>query len=129
MLKLLRGAYQKRLVPHNMLNELTQLYHTTIQLVERIDEVESEQLLDLLELRNVVIMELEQQSNLSEAEKEKLRDICGFDPLIARRMNSLKEEASQVLEKIKQTQIQKKVYEQTYDQAYSSESYFFDQKK
>ncbi|WP_042170059.1 hypothetical protein [Paenibacillus gorillae] len=111
-----------------MLKELTELYDTTLLMVERIDEIEPDQLLMLLDLRSDVIMKLELQPVISIAEKERLTEIGKFDSLITGRMNDLKEEASQALEKIKQTQIQKKVYEQAYDNAYVTESYFFDQK-
>lgn len=108
-----------------MSNQLEQLFETTKQLAEQIEEAEEEQLLNLINNRDVVLSNLQSQAKVTEKDKQILKEICSFDPIILAKMNGLKDEASQGLDKIKRSRIQKDVYEQSY----SAESYFIDKKK
>lgn len=108
-----------------MIVELIQLHETTVRLVARIEEVELEELMALLETRDHLISKLIPHTSLTEEVKQVIRKICGYDQVIVSRMCSLKDEAAQELDRINKTRIQKK----TYDQSYSSSSYFIDQIK
>lgn len=107
-----------------MHTSITILYDTTMKLVSYIDSTETEQLLNLIELRENVIRALGAQDNLSTEERDILREIVRFDDLIASRMMVLKDETANKLNNLKRTKVQKNKYEQ----AYISESYFIDKK-
>lgn len=108
-----------------MMANIANLYDTTMRLVERIDEADSDELSNLIELRDEIIHELQLISVIPEDGKQMLRKIGEFDEVIFTRMNGLRDEASRGLEKIKKTRMQKQVYEQSY----VPESYFVDRKE
>ncbi|ANY66969.1 hypothetical protein BBD42_11180 [Paenibacillus sp. BIHB 4019] len=102
-----------------------ELYVKTKQVVEQLDHAESDDLLALIELRENVINQLETGLIVSEEQKQLLRDIGGFDEVLLAKMQLLKDEASQGLNKLNNNRLQKQVYEQ----AYASESYFIDRRE
>ncbi|MUT65011.1 hypothetical protein [Paenibacillus sp. NEAU-GSW1] len=104
---------------------LERLYETTLSLSQRLDMADSDELAALVELRDEVIRNLELKSNITDTEKRMLKEIGELDEAVVFRMIALKEEAAQAINKMSQSRLQKKGYQN----AYAAESFFFDTKK
>ncbi|OXM14123.1 hypothetical protein [Paenibacillus herberti] len=104
---------------------LDQLKHETVQLVQRLENCDYEELIHLLERRDQVLEELNQlRLPLVESQKVTLKEIGIYDSAILNRMNQLMEEASIGLQRLNESQHQKRAYE-----SYASAgSYFIDRR-
>jgi hypothetical protein len=108
---------------------ILKLEELTLQVVEGISSLTYEQLEDFVEEREQMIEHIKAWKiplqAIDEEYKNKIRIILQYDPLIRSRMNLLKEEAKQHMNKMDQGHILKKAY----DIDYTPESVFFDKKK
>lgn len=105
---------------------LNQLKEETVQLIRRLETCVYEDLLQLLQLRDQALAELQSSPNaLEEMEKAILKELESYDSILLNRMEQLKDEASVGLQRLTESQLQKRAYE-----SYSSAgSYFIDRRK
>ncbi len=109
-----------------MNRQLNELHIKTQEFAGRIDQVTAEELLQLLELRDEVIAVLGMEGMiLSKEDKDCLHDLRAYDSIILDRMNHIKTEASEAVNRIRTSNMQRKIY----DADFSGESYFIDKKK
>ncbi|MFC5401744.1 hypothetical protein ACFPOF_03275 [Cohnella soli] len=104
---------------------LRQLHDVTVELTGRIGHADHDELVNLVELRESVLLDVQQRRPLPDAEENLLRAIAEHDPVIVARMEALREEAADELQKIAVTRLQ----QQKYQQSFNAESFFFDEKK
>ncbi|WP_133297970.1 hypothetical protein [Paenibacillus paeoniae] len=107
------------------MHELEQLYEETLNMVEKTEAVNAEELIALVDQREKVIHLLEQQGNLSTSQKEILFKISEHDASIQSKMELLRDEAAQALNKLAKTRIHKNKYEAQY----TGESFFVDMRE
>ncbi|MFD0590667.1 hypothetical protein ACFQZE_22005 [Paenibacillus sp. GCM10027627] len=109
-----------------MNDELQKLHEMTLSIAGNIQKADVDELLELVEFREVVIHKLNlEEIVLSDREKQLIAEISIYDHLLVSKMTSIKEEASASLNKLNQANLQKKRYEQQY----SANSYFVDIKE
>ncbi|RIX47305.1 hypothetical protein D3P08_25110 [Paenibacillus nanensis] len=104
---------------------IAKLYDETLEYVKRLDSTTYEESILLVDLRDMVLNELKKDIVLTEDERKMLRQIGEFDKAILARFTELKDEASNAMQKINVTRMQK----QKYEQAYAPQSYFVDYKE
>ncbi|MGG4144871.1 hypothetical protein ABEW34_17280 [Paenibacillus algorifonticola] len=104
---------------------IQKLYDMTQAMAAVLMENTEEDFYTLVELRDEVLKNLQANSEISESDKQLLSKILEYDQVIVERMNTIRSEASVALGKIQSFRLQKNAY----DMGYSTESYFFDQKK
>ncbi|QAY67761.1 hypothetical protein [Paenibacillus protaetiae] len=102
-----------------------QLWDSTQETVSGLGQAEPESLIALIELRDQVLRYAQEQTVLTEDEKRMLQQIGEFDAVIVERMQQLRDEASNQIQKIRKTRMQKQVYEKAYDYG----SFFVDRRK
>ncbi|XEC95381.1 hypothetical protein AB6A23_02040 [Paenibacillus tarimensis] len=106
--------------------KIFQLHDLTRSLAGNLSDATQEQFEALIALRDEVLTELNQRSEISNDEKQILREISHFDKSLVHRMAAIRDEAADAIEKIQQSRIQKNAYEQGNAAA---SSYFIDKRK
>ncbi|AIW41952.1 hypothetical protein MHB54_15735 [Paenibacillus sp. FSL M7-0802] len=105
--------------------EIQELESSVLEIVDKIDQVQYEELVAFTDKRERLIENIMKFKNvLTQEEKEKLRELGKFDAGILKKMNRLKVEASQWL--LKQGTIQEQ--KSAYNASYTPDSLFFDRK-
>jgi hypothetical protein len=117
--------FQKKRIWYRMSEKLIELYEVTMNLVMRIDEADSTELTSLVELRSEVLDVFMDKKKLSETEKQMLLKVNEFDSIIVTRMNQIKDDATEGINKINRMRLHKKKYDQTEEPT----SFFFDKRK
>ena len=111
-----------------MRNLVETLKEMTERMVEQIDEVTEEQILFFIEQREQIVHSI-QQTPITEAEIQQfgstIRAILKSDPIIIGKLEELRTEAGQGLQKVGVARIQNHAY----GNPYSADSYYFDKKK
>lgn len=107
------------------MDKLDVLKEFTERIVLQINDTEGEVLERLVDLRAEVIAELQARVPLSDADKNKVKSIQSHHDKLIARMEELRDEASEGLNRIQQSRVQKRSYE-SYVPA---NSFFFDKKK
>lgn len=101
------------------------LYETTMNLVENIKEINQEELLDLVEMRDEVLKGLEMQPDITSQDRLLLKKIIDKDAAVQERLNHFRLEALQGLDTIQRSRIQK----QHYEQSHKANGFLFDLRK
>jgi hypothetical protein len=111
-----------------MLDPVIKLAKTTQELLQHIENVDYETLMEFIDMRGLLIEEL-QQVSMSEEEKLKAKEvvqqILASDSLIQDKMVYLRNEAQKELAKLNVAKRNRDVYEA----GYNGDSLFFDSKK
>ncbi|SFB47753.1 hypothetical protein SAMN05216312_109194 [Cohnella sp. OV330] len=107
------------------MDKLDILKEFTERLALQIDDSDSEVLERLIALREEVIEDLQHRAPLSDEDKAKIQIIQSHHDVLVGRMAKLRDEASQGLQRIQQTRLQKRSYEAPG----SINAIFFDKKK
>lgn len=107
---------------------IASLMNLTLDQVSRIQSATYEELENFVEQRESLIQELQLQTWSDQQinqYREQVSQVLQYDPIIIGRMEMLKNEAIEGLEKASSARKQKSAYEVSY----SAESMFFDKKK
>ncbi|WP_438447376.1 hypothetical protein [Gorillibacterium sp. sgz5001074] len=107
---------------------LKDLEELTLEIAEKLQELEFEDLLEFVDQREELLTQLREADNGQQplaGYQDRIRRLLSHDDAILARMLELKNEASAGLAKIEQGKRQKNRYES----AYAADSYFFDQRK
>ena len=88
---------------------LVELYDETLYIFNELEEVEYERLIELVDLRERVLSELQVRSIVEENDKKMIKEIIALDDHILGRMEQLKAEASDALNKFRLSKIEKQV--------------------
>lgn len=104
---------------------LNRLVNYVNKVSNNLDHLAMEQINDILELRDQLIVELENTIGLTGEQKTQLQTLATYDQKIVERMEQLKQEAANELIKISNIRKQQEGYSSQYD----TESYFIDNKK
>lgn len=105
--------------------KLSQLNDKTLEVVKQIDHVTVDELLELIELRDEAIMALSNDILISEEDKKCIQTLKNYDSIIMQKMNNIMKNASDAINKMRISNMQRKVY----DSDAATESYFIDKKK
>ncbi|MEN1989189.1 hypothetical protein [Paenibacillus hubeiensis] len=98
----------------------------TLKAVHNIDAMTENDFTAFIEEREQLILKLNPvQSDLLDSHKHQIRDILNYDHVILARMEILKKEAEDSLNRLQVGKIQRNAYHQSY----SADSLFFDQRK
>ncbi|WP_438348852.1 hypothetical protein ACP8HI_25245 [Paenibacillus sp. FA6] len=109
-----------------MIEQITELEELTAALVQRIEQVDYEELTAFTERREQLVHQIGiSQRVLTVEDKQRLRNLGEYDETILSKMSSLKLEASEWLLKQEAVKEQKNAY----GAGYSVESMFIDDKK
>jgi DNA-binding ferritin-like protein len=108
-----------------MQSKLEQLYEITESLVSNLSETVPEDFERLVELREDALLDLEKLKTLTEMDKQMLFIVDRHHAALVQRMTELRDNASEGLDKIRQSRIQKN----RYDPDHASGSYFIDRRK
>lgn len=110
---------------------LAELRQITIDLAQRLEEADADDLSAFVEARDTIIRRL-QADPLSESEKAAYRDVVGkilaFEPIFRAKAGSLRDEASRELSKLHNAKQQRNRYETGIGGGYV-DSLFIDRKK
>lgn len=109
----------------NQFITIVDLWNETRSIVDEISTVQYERLVDLVNLREQLLIELQSEMKLSMEEQNLLNDLKNYDEFIMSRMQQLKDEAEMGLAKFHQSRQQKQIYEKSY----IAESMFYDKTK
>ncbi|WP_281883010.1 hypothetical protein [Paenibacillus sp. YYML68] len=104
------------------------LKEATDRLIGRIGELEFEELVEFVELREQIITEMkrwEQSHALLPKHRQAIRELETYNQQIIAKMTILRNEASLKLKQMSQGQLQRNAY----DGAVSTDSYFIDKRK
>ena len=107
---------------------IEQLESLTNEFVAHIDQILYEEILSFIEKREKIVKGLSgkfRSNSLTSEQKQRIQAILNHDTLITKKMADIKQEASTELQRIRQSRMQ----HNTYDKAYTADSYFFDRKK
>ncbi|KQO11012.1 flagellar protein FliT [Paenibacillus sp. Leaf72] len=105
--------------------EIQKLFDMTQAMAANLIENTEEEFYTLVDLRDEVLKNLQANPEISASDKQMLSKILELDQVIVERMMTIRSEASAALGKIQSFRLRKNAY----DLGYSTESYFFDQKK
>lgn len=108
-----------------MESQLDRVYELSMKIGRNINEATVDDLLELVQSRDALIEQLKLEPSLSDRDRSRLTEIKKYDVLIVSRMADLMAEASQGLDKITRTRVQK----QSYEKMYAGDSYFIDRKE
>lgn len=86
------------------------LHERTVYIAQNINDVESDDLIRLIGLRNRAMKVLEKKEIVLDEEKQMIKDILSYDEIIVGKMNAIKEDAALNLRKISQYHIQNNAY-------------------
>ncbi|SFJ26930.1 hypothetical protein SAMN02799624_03931 [Paenibacillus sp. UNC496MF] len=107
------------------MSRLTELFDKTNAIMENLADVDYEQLVQLVELREEALADLQATNRIEEADKRIIHQLMACDEALLGRMKQLSKEASESLYKINFSKFQKRVYEPDY----IANSLFFDKRK
>lgn len=107
---------------------IRQLEQLTLRFIERLDQATHEEVEKFIQEREQIIGQL-QTSGISQEDSLKYRErvqmLLSYDPKILAKMNTLMQEASTGINKIRQSRKQNALYQATY----TPDSIYFDKKK
>ncbi|WP_322923986.1 hypothetical protein [Paenibacillus campi] len=110
----------------NMSSLLEQLYALSSAIVERLQIVSDEEIFAFIAERGVLIEKMElYRSELTEQHKAQIAELMQLDPIILNKMNEIKQEAGQWLERQGTIRTQQHAYQQHY----VTDSFFVDRRK
>ncbi|WPP42023.1 hypothetical protein SK066_03385 [Paenibacillus hunanensis] len=110
----------------SMSSLLTQLYALTISIIERLNIISDEELFTFIDERGMILEKMElYRSELTEQHKAQIAELMNMDPIILNRMDQIKQEAGQWLER--QGTIRNQHH--AYHQHHVTDSFFVDHRK
>ncbi|MBM7566470.1 hypothetical protein [Paenibacillus sacheonensis] len=104
---------------------IERLHEEAAAIMDLLADVPYERLVQLVELRESTLMNLQETPVLDENDRMLIRQLMKFDGCMLKRMQELKEEASERISKIQSSKMQKQVYE---NDAFEG-GFFFDKRK
>ncbi len=110
----------------SMSSLLEQLHALSVGIIERLNIVSDEELFSFIEERGVLIEKMEMhRSEVTEQHKLQIAELMNMDPIILNKMDQIKQEAGQWLERQGTIRNQQHAYHQNY----VTDSFFVDRRK
>ncbi|MFD1885614.1 hypothetical protein [Paenibacillus wenxiniae] len=105
---------------------LEQLHVLSVGIIERLNIISDEELFSFIDEREVLIKRMEMyRAELTEEHKVQISELMNMDPIILNKMDQIKQEAGQWLER--QGTIRNQQH--AYHQHYVTDSFFVDRRK
>ncbi len=110
----------------SMSSLLAQLHGLSSEFIERLNVISDDEIFEFVDARGVLIEKMEQyRSEMTEQHKSQINELMNLDPIILNKMNQIKQEAGQWLERQGNIRSQHNAYHQNY----VTDSFFVDRRK